>query len=145
MAALLAGMLAGCSGDPATELDAFKSRELTFPSGKKIRAELAMHPKDVYKGMKYRDTLAPDRGMLFFHGRQGVYRYWMYEVRIPLDIIWLDKSHRIVQVVHKAPPCPGPQEKCPTYGGAYPSAYVLEVPAGTALANNLKPGMIIEF
>jgi uncharacterized protein len=144
LAALLLA-LSGCGGSETASPDSFNSREITFPNGTKIRAELAMHPQDVTRGMKYRDSLAPDRGMLFFHGREGVYRYWMFEVKIPLDMLWMDKNHKIVQIVHNAPPCPGPSEKCPNYGGAYKSAYVLELPAGTALKNNLKPGMILEF
>jgi uncharacterized membrane protein (UPF0127 family) len=69
----------------------------------------------------------------------------MFQVRVALDLIWMDKGKRIVQIVHKAPPCPGPKEKCPSYGGAFPSSFVLEIPAGTAASNGLKPGMVLDF
>jgi len=135
---------AGC-GDGAATADDYYTKPVVFPNGTRIRAELAMHPKDVMRGMKYRDTLARDRGMLFFHGEPGFYPYWMYEVKVPLDMIWMDKDRKIVQIVHKAPPCPGPPDKCMSYGGQFSATYILELPAGTAAENGLRPGMILEF
>jgi uncharacterized membrane protein (UPF0127 family) len=137
-------LLAACS-ERSIASDELNTRLLTFPNGQKVRAEFVSHPKDVMRGMKYRDSLAPDRGMLFQHGREGLFRYWMYEVRIPLDIIWLDSRGVIVQVVHNAPPCPGPQEKCPSYGGAFKAIQVLELAAGAATKNALKPGMRLDY
>lgn len=138
--------LSGCSSGPrASTVDDYRTRTVTFPNGTRIRAELATHPKDVVRGMKFRPSLAPDAGMLFIHGKEGSYRYWMYEVQIPLDLVWLNSQKQIVQIVHNAPPCPGPADKCPNYGGAFPSSYVLEVAAGTVAKNNLKPGMTLDF
>ena len=136
--------LAGC-GDRSIAADELNTRLITFPNGTKVRAEFVSHPKDMLRGMKYRDSLDPSRGMLFQHGREGLFRYWMYEVRIPLDILWLDSRGVIVQMVHQAPPCPGPQEKCPAYGGAFKSIQVLELAAGTAAKNALKPGMRLDY
>ncbi len=142
-AALCAG-LAACGGGSITA-DQLNTRLVTFPNGTQIRAEFVSHPKDVMRGMKYRDSLPPSKGMLFQHGKEGRFRYWMYEVRVPLDIIWLDRGGTIVQMVHKAPPCPGPQSKCPSYGGDFNAMNVLELAAGTAAANGLKPGMRLDF
>ena len=136
--------LAAC-GEKSITADQLNTRLVTFPNGNQIRAEFVSHPKDVMRGMKYRDSLDPSRGMLFQHGREGHYRYWMYEVRVPLDILWLDNRGVIVQLVHRAPPCPGPQEKCPSYGGDFPSLQVLELASGTAAKNGLKPGMRLDF
>jgi uncharacterized protein len=137
-------LLAACS-EKSIGSEELNTRLLTFPNCQKVRAEFVSHPKDVMRGMKFRDSLAPDRGMLFQHGREGLFRYWMYEVRIPLDIIWLDSRGVIVQIVHDAPPCPGPQEKCPSYGGAFKAIQVLELAAGTAAKNGLKPGMRLDY
>lgn len=94
------------------------TRAVTFPNGTKIRAELAIQPADVMRGMKFRDSLPENEGMLFVHQKEGKYPYWMFEVKVPLDMIWMDRQHTVVQLVHKVPPCPGPQEKCLSYGGA---------------------------
>jgi hypothetical protein len=132
-------------GPRAATVDEYNTRLVVLPDGYKVRAEVAISAEDMLRGMKYRESLDEDRGMLFLHNREGNYPYWMYEVKVALDLIWLDKDRRIVQIVHQAPPCPGPQEKCLTYGGAFKALYVLELKAGTAKKHNLKAGMVLDF
>ncbi len=141
----MALVLAGCGGGNGPSSENYNTRVVTLPNGQKIVAELAVHPADVMRGMKYRDSLAEDHGMLFIHTKEGKYPYWMYEVKVPLDMIWMDHSRTVVQLIHQVPPCPGPQEKCLSYGGAFNAVYVLEVAAGVAAKNNIKPGMKLDF
>jgi uncharacterized membrane protein (UPF0127 family) len=143
---ILALLLTGC-GDSGTAMkpEEYYTIPLRFPNGKVIRVEQLTQPQEIQRGMMFREDLPEDRGLLFYHDKPGHYSYWMYQVRIPLDIIWLDGQKRIVQVVHQAPPCPGPQEKCPVYGGSFESKYVLEVRAGVAKANGLRLGVQLEF
>lgn len=144
-AAVLCLWAAGCGGGESGTAVGYNTRQVTFPNGKKIRAELAIQPADVLRGMKFRDSLPEDEGMLFVHQKEGKYPYWMFEVKVPLDMIWMDRQHTVVQLVHRVPPCPGPQEKCLSYGGGFNAAYVLEVAAGVAAKNNIKPGMTLDF
>lgn len=142
---LLAG-LSGCGGDrTAMKPEEYNTVPVRLPSGKTIRAEQMIQPEDMTRGMMFREDLPEDRGLLFYHGKPGLYSYWMYRVKVPLDIIWLDTGKRVVQVVHQAPPCAGPEEKCPAYGGGFEAQYVLEVRAGVAKANGVRPGTRIEF
>ncbi|MCF7940519.1 MAG: DUF192 domain-containing protein [Spirochaetia bacterium] len=47
-------------------------------------------------GLSHRDSLGPDEGMLFiFEGTQEV-RFWMKGTSIPLEILWLDRSGRVI-------------------------------------------------
>jgi uncharacterized membrane protein (UPF0127 family) len=141
---LAALSLAGC-GPRAATVEEYNTRLVVFPNGHKIRAELAVSAEEMLRGMKYRDSLDENRGMLFLHNKAGKYPYWMYEVKVPLDLLWLDRDRKIVQLIHQAPPCPGPPEKCLSYGGAFEALYVLELKAGTAKKHNLKPGMTLDF
>src|ERR671936_2755034 len=84
-------LVSGCGPQPVT-LDEYRTREVTLPNGTKIRAEVMIHPTDMMRGMMFRDSLAPDRGMLFIHEQPGKYSYWMHQVKIPLDIIWMDSN-----------------------------------------------------
>lgn len=148
MALVAAAVLAlgGCSQEQkAIRAEDYRTVPVKLPNGKEIRAEQMINRQDVLNGMMFREALPENRGMLFYHGKEGYYGYWMYQVKVPLDLIWLDKGKKIVQIVHKAPPCPGPRQQCPSYGGAFPASFVLEVPAGTAAANGLKPGMLLDF
>ena len=119
---------------------------LTFPGGQRIRAEVMIKQMDMMRGMMYRDSLAPDRGMLFIYGGPGLHQNYMYQVRIPLDVLWLDMDHRVVEIVANIPPCPSASAKaCPTYGGHQQSVYMLEVPAGTAAEFGVRVGDKVTF
>lgn len=146
LAAAVLLLLAGCGEEQkALRAEDYRTVPVAFPNGKVIRAEQMVNRQDMLNGMMFRESLGEDRGMLFYHGREGSHGYWMYQVKVPLDLLWINKAKKIVQIVHKAPPCPGPREACPSYGGAFPASYVLEVPAGSAAANGLKPGMTLDF
>ena len=97
------------------------------------------------RGMMFRDSLAPDRGMLFVHPSPGAYVYWMYQVRIPLDIIWMASDHRIVEISADTPPCRTKASECPQYGGHQRSQFVLELAGGMASKYGLKLGDTISF
>jgi uncharacterized membrane protein (UPF0127 family) len=96
--------------------------------------------------MMFRDKLDADRGMLFIHGEPGLYPYWMYQVRIPLDLIWMDQNRLITQIVPNAQPCKSESAtKCPQYGGNRRSIFVLELNTGMAEKHKLKLGDRLDF
>lgn len=144
---LIAVLMTGCgTGEKPATLDDFYTRDLTLPNRKVIKAEVVSKPQDMMRGMMFRDSLAPDRGMLFFHGKAGKYPYWTYQVRIPLDILWLDHNQLIVEISKNTPPCPSTSSsKCPRFGGTRPAQYVLELAGGMADQYNLKTGDKIDF
>ncbi len=135
---------AGCSRE-ATVVDERNTRTVILPGGQKIRVEVMTHPTDMMRGMMFRDSLAPDRGMLFIHGSPGNYPYWMYQVRIPLDIIWLDEKRRIVEIHANAPPCLKKASECPNYGGNQRALFVLELAGGMAARYGLRVGDVLTF
>src|ERR1700685_3779612 len=114
---LLALVGAGC-GPPTVGLDELGMRIVKLPNGQQIRAEAEIDPTDMQKGMMFRDSLPRGRGMLFIHDKPGLYPYWMYQVRIPLDMLWMDASHRIVEVAADTPPGKTKARHCDEYGGA---------------------------
>jgi len=141
LAALLA--LTCCGGPQATTLDDFPTRPLTLPGGRVIRVETEIDSFDVLRGMMFRTSLAPDRGMLFVYPRADHYQYRMYQTVIPLDIIWLDSTRHIVEIVDNAQPCKTQASKCEQYGGAQISNYVLEIGAGMAKKYGLSVGQTL--
>src|SRR3981081_3754361 len=93
----------GC-GDSPTTLEEYQTTPVTLPGGQQIRAEMLSNPKDMMKGLQFRDSLAPNRGIIFLHGSPGLFPYWMYQVRIPLDIFWLDTNRKVVEISADTPP-----------------------------------------
>jgi len=138
--------LAGCySGENVVhELGV---RIVRFPNGQKVTAEVMQTPEDLGRGMMFRKSLPEGRGMLFLHAQPGPYTYWMYNVEIPLDIIFMDQNQRIVHVERNAQPCRKPARECPSYGPDPPRLvqYILELGGGQAERYALKPGDTLRF
>jgi uncharacterized protein len=131
-----------CTSGPSAA-DDYYGTNVYFPNGKQVLAEQARTETMMMRGMMFRDSLAENRGMLFTHGEEGTFSYWMFQVKIPLDIIWMDSRRRIVEIVENAQPCP--QKPCVSYGGKEKALYVLELSGGNARKNGLKVGDVLRF
>ncbi|MEA2112938.1 MAG: DUF192 domain-containing protein [Patescibacteria group bacterium] len=92
-------------------------------SGKRIFVELAKTYKEVHTGLMFRKELCTDCGMLFMLEKEKIYSVWMKNVLIPLDIIFINSSMEIVDILHTET-C---EEKlCQLYKSKYPANYILE-------------------
>ncbi|MCZ2149944.1 MAG: DUF192 domain-containing protein [Bryobacterales bacterium] len=137
--------MTGCNRQGSSG-DAISLKPVTLPGGQQVMAEVMLRPEDMMRGMMYRSSLAPDRGLLFVHGRPGKYTYWMHNVRVPLDIIWMDSGRRIVEMSLNTPPCLEQDPvKCPQYGGKEDAQFVLELAGGMAAKYGLAVGQIVSF
>ena len=136
--------LAGC-GSKTSPMEDLLTREVTLPGGHIIRAETAVDTRDMMRGLMFRDSLAPDHGMLFVHPVSGNYGYWMYQTNIPLDMIWMDQNHRIVELVENAPPCKTAASKCPHFGGREAARFVLELNGGSIRKFGIRKGQTIQW
>jgi len=138
-------LLCAC-GTSSPDAGNLNNTEVTFPNGKTVIAETMRQEIDQMRGMMFRDSLAKDRGMLFVHPAEGNYSYWMYQVRIPLDIIWMDHERRIVEISANTPPCPSKSARqCPNFGGHEKARYVLELAGGGAALYGLRAGDVVSF
>ena len=143
-AAAAACLLLSSCGPQST--DNLNTVEVTFPNGKTVVAETMLRDVDQMRGMMFRESLAKDRGMLFVHPADDNHPYWMYQVRIPLDIIWMDHDRRIVEISANTPACPSKSAReCPNFGGHEKSRYVLELAGGGAALYGLRVGEKLSF
>ncbi|NYZ63366.1 DUF192 domain-containing protein [Luteimonas deserti] len=135
---LLIGLLAmlllpACASDPWVEL-----------AGHRYQVEIADTDEARARGLMFRDTMPPDRGMLFIHEQQAPLAYWMKNTRIALDILYFDNERRLVSQQRDVPPCSG-GNRCPTYPSDAPARYVLELNAGEAQRIGAKNGDTLMF
>ena len=142
---LLALAAGGCGGPETEGPDVLLTRKVTLPNGQQIRAEVEMSDIDMQKGMMFRDSLARGRGMLFIHQAPGLHPYWMYQTRIPLDIVWMDTHHRIVEISPDTPPCKTKASLCGNYGGHQTAQFVLELGGGEARRLGLNLDQTLAF
>ncbi|BAY77515.1 hypothetical protein NIES25_39770 [Nostoc linckia NIES-25] len=118
------------------------SAKATVPNGTTIQLEVAKTPQQQAMGLMYRPALPDDRGMLFpFPSAQPV-SFWMKNVPVSLDIVFLRKG--VVKYIQtSAPPCAS--EPCPTYGPNTLIDKVIELRSGRAAELNLKVGDVIKI
>ncbi len=79
--------------------------------------------------------------MLFKFDTPGIYGIWMKDMRFPIDIIWLDKNKKIVNLKRNVDPSTYPL----VYYPPKESLYILEVRAGLIGDKDLKLGDEILF
>ena len=114
-----------------------------FPSGTKIMAEVADTPPIRLLGLMFRDQLPLNSGMLFIFEDADYHGIWMKNCRIPLDILWLDKTRRVIHMEEKAPPCK--DDSCQTYYPLQKALYVLELNAGLIAREKIGLGAHLKF
>jgi len=108
-----------------------------------FQVELARSQAEQTRGLSFRQSLAPDRAMLFIFNQPGKYPFWMKNTLIPLDIIWLDKEKRIVFVKENTQPCS--ETNCPLFYPGGEAQYALEMNAGSVEKLGLIEGEIMSF
>ncbi len=113
-----------------------------FPSGAEFRLEIAADTASQRRGYMFREHVGPDEGMLFVYADIGRRPFWMKNCRVPLDIVWLDASSRVIEIAHSVPPCP-PTGPCPNVEPQRMARNVLEVAAGTARRERLTAGDLV--
>jgi len=107
-----------------------------------IQAEVVSTFAEREKGLMFRESLADDKGMLFIFEEEGLYNFWMKNMRFPLDIIWLDLNKKIVDIKENVLPC---SESCEILSPENKAKYVLEVNAGFTRRNKVKIGEVVRF
>jgi uncharacterized membrane protein (UPF0127 family) len=112
------------------------------PDGTRIRLELALTDSEKELGLMFRDTLAPDNGMLFPFAQDGTLPFWMKNTMIPLDMVWLSSRGEVVEV-KTVQPCH--LDPCESYENTRPARAVLEINAGAAAKHGIKPGERLQF
>lgn len=110
----------------------------------KIMAEVADSNEERIKGLSGRQFLDEDRGMLFIFEQPGLYTFWMKDMKIPLDFIWV-RDDKIVDTTENVQPPAGISAPLPIYRPAEKADKVLEVNAGWVARHRVKAGDVIQI
>ncbi|MDD5044182.1 MAG: DUF192 domain-containing protein [Candidatus Omnitrophica bacterium] len=95
------------------------------------------------RGLMFRNNLPIDNGMLFIFEEEGIYPFWMKNMSIPLDILWINTDKELVFISRNTPPCT--KEPCPVINPGAKARYVLEINAGLSQKLGLKLGDKLRF
>ncbi len=114
-----AALLGGCGTDPGTTI--------AVRNGPSFAVEIADDAAERAQGLSGRARLDPGTGMLFVYPEAAPRAYWMHQMRIPIDLAWIQDGTIIgTLTLH---PCPT-DAACEQHPSPGPVDMVLEVPAG---------------
>lgn len=108
--------------------------------GPTFTVEVATTERERNQGLMYRLVLGTGKGMVFFMPRDYDWAFYMRNTRIPLDIIFIDATWRVVGVAANVPPM---TETLRSVGA--PSRYVLELDAHEAKRHGIQAGTTLRF
>ena len=109
----------------------------TIVGDRPLGLEVAKTPEEQAIGLMFRTELPDDRGMFFPIEPARNVRFWMRNVSIDLDMVFLREG--VVQaIIPNVPPCLS--ETCPNYGPDVPVDGVIELRGGRAAQLGLKVG-----
>jgi uncharacterized membrane protein (UPF0127 family) len=108
---------------------------LTSRGRVKFTVELAVTKAEQQRGLMFRKSLAPDRGMLFPYNPPQRAAFWMKNTLIPLDILYIAPDGRVLSIARNAVP----HDETPLPSGGVVRG-VLEIPGGRAAQLGILPG-----
>lgn len=107
----------------------------------KLKAEIVSTPEKMGKGLSGRDELCRDCAMLFVFEKKGIYPFWMKDMRLNLDILWIS-GREIIKIAKNVSHKRGADEV------VNPSVFadkVLEINAGMSDELGIKAGDELDF
>ncbi|WP_330202816.1 DUF192 domain-containing protein [Cyanobacterium sp. Dongsha4] len=109
-----------------------------------IELEVAQTPEQQQLGLMFRTDLPADRGMLFPFEPPMIVNFWMKNVFISLDMLFI-RDGVVQNIAHNVPPCT--KEPCPLYNSEVEIDQVIELAGGRAKELNIQKGdrISVEF
>lgn len=116
----------------------FEKQPVTLETKEKkieLQAEMALTQEQQSYGLMFRKTLEPDTAMLFPFEEDIVITMWMQNTFIPLDMVFFDRTGKVVHIVENTVP-----ESTDIISSEVPAAAVLELAAGKVKEYGLQKG-----
>ncbi len=129
-------------------IDSFKSGAFKLKSGESIPLSIVYNYRDQSKGLSGRKSsqFPLNSGMLFYYHTDDYRRFWMPDTYFDLDIFFLDKDFKIIDLERKVKAHPGmntPPQIAQTRD--IKCRHVLEMRSGDPLAAKLKIGTALTW
>lgn len=122
------------------------TEKIIMVGDKKVSVQIAKTTEERSKGLSGTKSLKDDSGMLFVFSAKSSPLFWMKDMLIPLDMVWIVDG-KIVKIDKNVPaPAPNtPDNALKTYSAGQPVDYILEVNAGYSDKNNIKVGDSVDL
>lgn len=124
----------------ASSYTSFGSSTLRLGGGV-FTARFADTREERIQGLSGTESLPADEALIFVYDRDDIWKIWMKDMRYAIDIVWLDESKTIVDIVEDATPESYPTEFAPDRD----ARYVIELASGTVKERSIRVGQTAEF
>ena len=118
-------------------------RELIIIGEATFEAQLATTDSERAEGLMNVESMPEDEGMLFVYEEESYRSFWMKNTLIPLDMIFIDDTYHIVEIIHNAKPCK--KDPCQLYRSTKRTKYVFEINGSLSKKYKFEMGDIVEF
>jgi uncharacterized membrane protein (UPF0127 family) len=105
-------------------------------------AKVATTEAERQKGLGGVTSLGESEALLMVYGADSAWPIWMKDMKIPIDIVWLDKNKKVVDIVRDVSPDEGTDV---THIPRAKARYVIELAAGTVTKKTIREGMQATF
>jgi len=119
-----------------------KSPTITI-NGHNLQVTVAASRKEQEVGLSETTSLPQNQGMIFIFEKPDYYAFWMKNMKLPIDIIYI-KNDKIVTIHNNAVPPKG-EENPIVYTPTEASDKVLEINAGLSEKYGFKKGDTVEI
>ena len=131
------------AGPAAAQFERFPTAPLTIVTASgphRFTVEVATTPAQMEQGLMFRQSLAPDAGMIFDYGAPSMSAMWMKNTLIPLDMLFVDAQGRVIGIHERAVP-----QSLDTIASPGPARAVIELNGGTAARLGIRAGDKVVF
>jgi uncharacterized membrane protein (UPF0127 family) len=100
----------------------------------RIEAEVAAQDRHRQVGLMHRQSMPPQRGMLFVFPQENTHCMWMRNTLLPLSVAFIDGEGRIINIEEMAP------QTEDNHCARRPARYALEMNRGWFAQRGIAPG-----
>jgi uncharacterized membrane protein (UPF0127 family) len=145
---ILFGLLSCQSESRKGQQNPLKNVQLRSPHGDVIKTTIVYTEADQTQGLSgvRPDNFEDDQGMLFFYTEDSDKFFWMPDTYFDLDLIYLDKDLKILDIIRKLPHYIGRSnpDMIPRARGVW-ARHVLEMKASSPVPARLKVGDTLKW
>ena len=129
---------------PTLRAEGLERKDLTvwMANGQSHRfvVEVAATPEQQERGLMFRQSMPEDDGMIFLNKIDKPSTFWMKNTLIPLDMLFVDRTGKIVHIKANAKPLS--EEMIPSGGSV---RAIVEINGGVAARLGIKAGDHVVF
>lgn len=110
-----------------------------------VTLEIADNQSERAKGLMNRESLCSSCGMVFVYPDSRYRSFWMKNTSIPLDIIFISKDRKVINIEQANPEPDISDENLTRYRSDAPAKYVIEVNQGFTEEKGINEGTEVKF